>query len=154
MAHVVSVDPADMSPAALALPNLKHVRAKAEEAVPAIQRELAAWGGRADLLVSDMNKHPAAMVKMVAPLLPLLRPGGRLVLTLKFFSRSRDKVWDPRTCPELAGFQGIEVVWLLANTAHERTCLASKGPDGPDQHAGPGEDHNPHEPPANGLAVP
>uniref|UniRef100_A0A1D2A4D0 Ribosomal RNA methyltransferase FtsJ domain-containing protein n=2 Tax=Auxenochlorella protothecoides TaxID=3075 RepID=A0A1D2A4D0_AUXPR len=128
MHHVISIDPADMAPEALALPNLTHIKSRVETALPQIEAALAAAGagGGADLLVSDMNKHPSAMIGMVEPLLAYLKPGGHLLLTLKFFSRSRDKAWDPTNCPQLAGFRGVQVVWLLANTAHERTCVAIK----------------------------
>lgn len=122
--RVVAVDPAAMSPEALALPNLVHIRKKVEDALPDVRRALG--GAGADLLVCDMNKHPLAMIAMVKPLMPLLKPGGRLVLTLKFFSRSRGKAWDPHACPELEAFEDIQVLWFLANTAHERTCMAVK----------------------------
>ncbi|KAK2075730.1 hypothetical protein QBZ16_001471 [Prototheca wickerhamii] len=122
--RVVAVDPAAMSPEALALPNLVHIRKKVEDALPDVRRALG--GAGADLLVCDMNKHPLAMIAMVKPLMPLLKPGGRLILTLKFFSRSRGKAWDPHACPELEAFEDIQVLWFLANTAHERTCMAVK----------------------------
>lgn len=121
---VISVDPAEMSPSALALENLVHVRKKVEDALPDVEKALGER--QADLLVSDMNKHPVAMIAMVKPLMRYLKPGGRLIVTLKFFSRSRDKAWDPLACPELAEFGDVQVVWLLANTAHERTCMALK----------------------------
>ena len=32
---------------------------------------------------ADINKHPAQLTAMIAPLVPLLHPGGALIFTLK-----------------------------------------------------------------------
>ena len=77
-----------------------------------------------------MNKHPAQLIAMLQPLVPLLRPGAALVFTLKFFGRSTDKAeeWRERLAAELRplGFDRLELAWLLANTQHEQTAIAWK----------------------------
>ena len=45
----------------------------------------------ADLAVCDMNHHPASVLPLLREVLPLLAPGGLVVLTLKFFGRGRDR---------------------------------------------------------------
>lgn len=42
---------------------------------------------QADLLVSDANMNVAVLPGMLAPLLGVLKPGGWLILTLKFYGR-------------------------------------------------------------------
>lgn len=95
-------------------------------------RTLAA-GRPLDLLCCDANMHAAEVLSLVRPLLPLLRPGGLLVLTLKFCGRGRDK---GRYREEVAaGLEAaapscgwaVELQWLLANTINERCVLARKG---------------------------
>lgn len=45
--------------------------------------------GGADLLVCDMNSHAAQTLRLLRQLLWLLRPGGLLLFTLKFFGSGR-----------------------------------------------------------------
>lgn len=54
------------------------------------------------------------------------------MLTLKFFGRGRDRdVWQQRMEEMLQPeFEGVRVVWLLANTRNERTCLAVRSASG------------------------
>ena len=76
-----------------------------------------------------MNKHPAQLAALVRPLLPLLHPGGALIITLKYRGRSKDKeeAWRHKLAVELGeGFSRVELVWLLANTQHEQTYIAWK----------------------------
>lgn len=71
---VVAIDPADLDPAVLGLPNVHHLRMKAQEAVQPTMQLIGAQ--QLDLLTCDMNAHPHDMKGVVAPMLPLLRPGG------------------------------------------------------------------------------
>lgn len=79
---------------------------------------------------ADVNRHPAQLASLVRPLLPLLRPGGALLLTLKYRGRSKDKeaAWKQKLAAELGEglFDRAELVWLLANTQHEQTYIAWK----------------------------
>lgn len=42
---------------------------------------------QADLLVCDANDHVKCLPTFLGPVLPLLRPGGDVVLTLKYYGR-------------------------------------------------------------------
>jgi hypothetical protein len=61
---VAAVDPAELSPAVLELPAVRHVRARSEAAGPALEALLPPGG--AELLVSDMCAHPVHAVKVGA----------------------------------------------------------------------------------------
>eukprot|EP00004_Rigifila_ramosa_P022454 TRINITY_DN6126_c0_g1_i1.p4 TRINITY_DN6126_c0_g1~~TRINITY_DN6126_c0_g1_i1.p4 ORF type:complete len:215 (+),score=47.34 TRINITY_DN6126_c0_g1_i1:706-1350(+) len=86
-AHVVAVDPA---PLAVPLsPRLEHVAARIEDALPALQT--AARQHPFDLAVCDMNRAAGATAAFVcSTLLPLVAPGGGVLVTLKFSHRDTD----------------------------------------------------------------
>ncbi|KAL6756929.1 hypothetical protein V8C86DRAFT_3136054 [Haematococcus lacustris] len=139
--RVVAVDPADLAPEVLALPNVHHLRMNSTQPgiTQALQHLLSsepeggdpaglAAGGLADLLVCDMNSHPLQSCKVVQDLLHLLRPGGRVVLTLKLKGTGRDR---SRVVQQLddyfkAELVGAQCIWLLANTKYEATYLATR----------------------------
>ncbi len=58
---VISVDPAQLSPAAL-LPNVRHVKMSAADAVPEVEALLG--GEMLDLLVCDMNQNPKRVAQV------------------------------------------------------------------------------------------
>ncbi|PRW56831.1 cell division [Chlorella sorokiniana] len=126
--HVIAVDPAALDERAL-LPNVTHLACKAQDAVPRI-RELAGERG-IGLLVSDMNRHPLQLADMLRPLLPLLHPGGAVILTLKYYGRScaRNDTWRQQLAeqlgPEFPADRAL-VLQLLANTEREQTFVAFK----------------------------
>ena len=83
----------------------------------------------ADIIVCEMNLHIDTACKPIFELLPLLAPGGLLIVTLKFFGSGR----EPRKCQQpfedmLAahGVVGCKFCWCLANTSYERTLIAHK----------------------------
>ena len=80
------------------------------------------------MLTCDANKHPENVLKMLQPLLGLLRPGGLAVVTMKFRGKSLQKALGLEELSALLGdgFSNVKVVWLLANTQNERTLLAVK----------------------------
>lgn len=128
---VVSIDPADMDPGVLAHPAVRHIKLKCQDAVSsgALAEHLTGAGrGSVDLVVCDVNAHPNDAVAMLTPVLPLLAPGGRLVLTLKTFGRGRGKeAWEAELVRLLGdGFERGTLLWLLANTPCERTYVAQR----------------------------
>ncbi|PSC70613.1 THUMP domain [Micractinium conductrix] len=125
--HVIAVDPAAMDPRALASGRVTHLACKAEDAVERIQ-ELAGDSG-VGLLVADVNRHPVTLPDMLRPLLPLLHPGAPIIFTLKFygFGFTREAQWRGELAAALGeDFERVQLVWLLANTRHELTCMAVK----------------------------
>ncbi|KAI3428151.1 hypothetical protein D9Q98_006535 [Chlorella vulgaris] len=134
--QVIAVDPAAMDEQALVPGVVTHLACKAELAVQRI-RELVGAAG-VDLLVSDVNRYPTDAVEMMAPLLPLLHPGGAVVLTLKFQGRGagREEEWRRKLGAALGpAFERVQLLWLLANTQHEVTCIAYKSLEAPAAYA-------------------
>lgn len=129
---VVSIDPAELDPAVAALPNLVHLQCKCDQAVSSgrLAAALAAGGCAAiDYLVCDVNAHPGDAYGMLEPVLPLLGPGGVLILTLKTFGRGKHKDgFGAELAAKLApaGFAPGSLLWLLNNTPCERTYVACK----------------------------
>ena len=90
MRRVFAVDPAEMAPGVLGLRPVRHIPRSAAEAPPAISAELAGLGAaQIDVLVCDVNAHGRDALALLTPLLPLLRPGGLLVWTLKCRGKGR-----------------------------------------------------------------
>jgi len=79
VAEVLAVDPAELDPAVAALPNVRHLRCRAE----AVARETV---GSVDLIVDDMNIEGVESARVLCELAPLLPPGGPAVMTVKFHS--------------------------------------------------------------------
>lgn len=79
-----------------------------------------------------MNQSPATVMPLLELLLPLLRPGARVVATLKFFGLGRARGASVAACEAaLAPLARVEAcLWLLANTVHERTLLARRAAPG------------------------
>lgn len=126
--QVLAVDPAEFGVCESSLPpHVTHLRMKAEDAVDQIATLLQGRG--VDLLVSDMNQHPQRAAKAIAALLPLLKPGGYLVMTLKFYGIGRDRSARVKVLNDVfkEELQDGRCVWLLANTVNEQTYVARKG---------------------------
>ena len=79
VAEVIAVDPAELDPTVAALPNVRHLRCRAE----ALDAESL---GPLDLVVNDMNIDGADSAEVLCTLAPLLRPGAAAVMTVKFTS--------------------------------------------------------------------
>lgn len=125
-ARVCAVDPAELDPAVSALPCVEHLRMRADEASRVLR---SACARPFDLLVCDMNVSPLRAVELIAPLNALVRPGGRLVLTLKRWEKGeRAAQLAERTALRALwpAWHSLELVHLCANTPHERTVLAMK----------------------------
>jgi tRNA(Ser,Leu) C12 N-acetylase TAN1 len=107
-AEVIAVDRADLDERVSALPNVVHVRERAEAYI-------AEARGPFDLLTCDMNVQPAFAAEMLCLYAPLLRPEGEAILTIKFPSRYRRQ--HVRTAREILGscFTDFSVQHLLHN---------------------------------------
>ncbi|GMH36209.1 hypothetical protein BSKO_04077 [Bryopsis sp. KO-2023] len=125
--QVISVDPAELSQDVTALSNVVHIKTKAEDAVEKIQ-QLAMDDSGADLVVCDMNQHPFQAVDTIKCILPVLKRGGWVVWTLKFFGVGRDRDAKLHSVQEklMASVGGVKFVWLMANTLSERTLVGRK----------------------------
>ncbi len=136
MQRVVAIDPAQLDTRALQLPNVVHLQRKAEDTLPQLA-ELTGDAG-VDLVVCDMNHHPADLLPLLRDVLRFLRRGGMAIFTLKFFGHGRDKSeWEGKLRQELGWeFEGVSLVWLVANTMNERTCIARKAAARQHQQAG------------------
>ncbi|MBM3472095.1 MAG: hypothetical protein FJX75_02325 [Armatimonadetes bacterium] len=84
-AEVLAVDPADLDPEVASLPNVTHFRGHSQDllSLPDL--------GRFALLTNDMNLDPAESAAIVLPLIPLLEPGGAVVMTVKFMTPRREE---------------------------------------------------------------
>jgi tRNA(Ser,Leu) C12 N-acetylase TAN1 len=80
---VVAVDPADLSPEVASLPNVVHLRCKAET--------IPADGGLFDLVTNDMNIAPSESARIMVDVAPHLKKGGFAIMTVKFVTRRRKK---------------------------------------------------------------
>lgn len=124
---VAAVDPAELDTQVAALPNVVHIKAKSEDATDQIKAAVGEHG--VDLVVCDANKHPEQLLMMLEPLLELLPSGGLVIFTLKFRGRGKDKKLGAGKLLgdlEKLGYRDIKLLWLLANTVHERTVVAVK----------------------------
>lgn len=124
---VIAIDPAELS-AELILPNVNHIKMKSELAGNHVRALLD--NGKADMLVADMNQHPDTTVEAVKPLLPFLRPGGIIIMTMKFYGIGRDRAAVLARITAALGsmieYPSAKAVWLMANTVNERTFVAMR----------------------------
>ena len=80
---VVAVDPAALDPSVAGLPNVIHLKCRAEE----IPEDI----GLFDMVTNDMNLDPVESSKIMVGLADHLRNGGSAVMTVKFVTRNRRK---------------------------------------------------------------
>jgi tRNA acetyltransferase TAN1 len=81
--RVVAVDPAALNAEVERLPNVFHMRCRAEE-VPDNM-------GLFDLVTNDMNLAPADSARIMVTVAACLKKGGFAVMTVKFVTRNRKK---------------------------------------------------------------
>ncbi len=124
-AEVVAVDPAALDPRVADLPNVRHLRCRAEELL-----ERGEIVGEFDLLTCDMNLEPAAAADIMCLLAGFLHAGATAVMTIKYITpRRRDH--NREACDRLNDkFEGIEIRRLPHN-AHEATAVMRKKGTGP-----------------------
>ena len=119
---VTAIDPGELFPEVLALENVIHKQMPAQEVgdLP-----------HSSLLVCDVNRDPRDVAKdMLMPLATKLRPGGGLIMTLKFPKRMPEggvQHWSNEVENILSGaFELFELLWLFGNTYNERTMICFK----------------------------
>lgn len=131
---VVAVDPADMDAAVLARRGVVHVRALSDGAADAVRAALPD-GALADLLLCDANAAPKQAARALVPLVPLLRPGGVALFTVKCVNGGYgdNKAFAARVAREIlepAGLAFRTSLWLVANTLAERTLVLVRRGEG------------------------
>jgi len=82
--EVLAIDSAELDLEVAQMPGVTHFRGRAEEApsLPDI--------GRLHLITNDMNLDPAESAQLVVPLVPLLKPTGAVIMTVKFVTPKRE----------------------------------------------------------------
>ncbi len=83
VAEVWAVDPGELDERVLSIPNVTHVRARAETLVDRDDT------GVFDIVTNDMNMDPERSAQVLCDVAPLLKPGGTMVMTVKFMTRMR-----------------------------------------------------------------
>lgn len=124
---VIAVDPAELSHTVGSLPCVRHIRRVANPEAVSEARSLLS-GSPVDIITCDANVHPSELIEALKFFVPLMRrPGGALILTLKFrgVGRDRSTAFD-KISTELVqvGLERPICVWLMANTNHERTLIS------------------------------
>jgi 23S rRNA (cytidine2498-2'-O)-methyltransferase len=84
-AEVLAVDPAELAPEVVALPNVTHFRGHSQDVLTLPDL------GRFALLTNDMNLDPAESAGLLLPLIPLLEPTGAVIMTVKFMTPRREQ---------------------------------------------------------------
>uniref|UniRef100_A0A7S2GKU3 Ribosomal RNA methyltransferase FtsJ domain-containing protein n=2 Tax=Octactis speculum TaxID=3111310 RepID=A0A7S2GKU3_9STRA len=123
VAQVVAVDPAAIAADVSVMPGFTHIRLKVEVAV---ERGLFA-GFSFRLIVCDMNMHPEKAAEAINSIVPLLKPGAMLLLTLKMVRKGRNSanILEEQAREALKDLWTVEaVVQLFTNSKQERTLLA------------------------------
>eukprot|EP00041_Stephanoeca_diplocostata_P002805 m.29772 g.29772 ORF g.29772 m.29772 type:complete len:349 (-) comp13777_c0_seq1:247-1293(-) len=148
--RVIAIDPGALAPSVIQLPNVVHIRKKSQDAVAEVQRLLhrdhsndtlppseASPSARAlhsaaspDLVVCDMNVPPHEAIAACLRIIEQLRPGCRMLITMKFIGSGRDRDVVLQECKRQLGAlvyaDSVRFVWLFANTLHERLLVATK----------------------------
>jgi tRNA(Ser,Leu) C12 N-acetylase TAN1 len=115
--EVVAVDPAALDPEVAKLPNLRHLRCRAEALADC--REMQ---GRFDLMTSDVNREPAESAGIMCALAPLLKPGAPAIMTVKYTTRHRQQ--HEREAREVLSAEYEEIrLRRLPHNARETTAV-------------------------------
>ncbi|CAG9462112.1 unnamed protein product [Pedinophyceae sp. YPF-701] len=142
---VVAIDPSPLEDSVAALPGVAQVRAMAGRGCQASGgdwdevrgRVLAAaaeggvpGGSLASCVACDVNAVPNDVVSVLQHVLPLVRLGGLVVVTLKFLGRGAGHGIGAGGLLRGLGEGWVErakCVWLMSNTQRERTMVAWRG---------------------------
>jgi tRNA acetyltransferase TAN1 len=118
-AEVVAVDPGELDPRVLALPNVVHLRERSEALIG--RAEL----GMFDIITNDMNMDPGLSAGILCELAPLVVPSGVCVMTVKFVTRHRRELVQA-ALDVLEECYADPRVGRVAHNAHETTIVATR----------------------------
>ena len=124
------MDGAKLAEDVTALHHVTHIPFVADKAIQQIKQQLSQRNHSVDLLVSDMNVTPFTLVDTLKIYQSIVRPGGRLIATLKFIGRRSDRdaqLLDLQQILERQGWVHVQFLWLMANTKSERLLTALLG---------------------------
>jgi len=127
---VLAVDPGDLKPEVLSLPNVSHLRVLASPSTVEELRSSLPEKWAAGVIVCDINKPPTVAIEACDALTPLLSEGAMLVLTLKLScgksvaGRAAQEKAALEALEAFGGWVDIECRWLFGNTANESTITA------------------------------
>jgi 23S rRNA U2552 (ribose-2'-O)-methylase RlmE/FtsJ len=129
---VAAIDPGEMDGEILAsTPEIVHLRmlVEDEQCLPALHKLVTGkFAEGFDTVICDMNAHPEACARAIMNVVPTLKPGAVLVLTLKLVHRGG--AVESRRMFEFASavlephFHQFKMWWLFANSKYERTLTA------------------------------
>lgn len=121
-AEVVAVDPADLHPDVAALPNVVHLRCRAEDLPgrPEVREPF-------DLLTSDMNRDPAEVAGVMCAVAPLLRPGGPAIMTIKYTTPDRRRHEREAREALSAEYEAIRMRRLPHNARETTAAMRRRG---------------------------
>jgi tRNA(Ser,Leu) C12 N-acetylase TAN1 len=121
-AQVVAVDPADLDPAVEALPNVQHLRLRAEELIA--RHDLA---GAFDVMTCDMNVDPEEAAAVMCALARLLEPGAVAIMTVKYTTRFRRRHEQAAREALSAEYEDIHMRRLPHNALETTAVMRRKG---------------------------
>lgn len=138
MQKVIAVDAAEVTVVKNVV-NVVHLRMLSQKAGPDITDTI-------DMIVSsrgfflnesnlmqtcDINQEPQVALEAIEPIIPRLKEGGFVILTLKMPKRNRKNiesrmdVFSEQFISKYPGFEILKKLWLLANL-NERCFIAQK----------------------------
>ena len=125
-AQVVAVDPADLDPAVEALPNVQHLRLRAEEL--SARHDLA---GAFDIMTCDMNVDPEEAAAVMCRLARLLKPGAVAIMTVKYTTRFRRRHQQAARQVLSAEYEDIHMRRLPHNALETTAVMRRRGAGAP-----------------------
>jgi tRNA(Ser,Leu) C12 N-acetylase TAN1 len=119
MAEVVAVDPGRLNERVLALGNVRHLQMRSEALVqvPGL--------GVFDVVVDDMNMDPDRSAQVLCDAAHLVRPGGLLVMTVKFVTQRRSEHLRAALDVLAGNYEGLEARRVRHN-GHETTVVGRR----------------------------
>jgi tRNA acetyltransferase TAN1 len=119
-AEVLAVDPADLDASVASLPNVRHLRRRAEQL-----RIHDGCSSSFDLLTCDMNLDPREAAAILCQLAPLLKPDAPAIMTIKYVTRARRRHEQEARETLAEEYDGIRIERLPHN-ARETTAVMRK----------------------------